>query len=66
MIGETYNNYKILEPLGEGGMARVYIAEDTRDGARVALKISRESVPFSRESAGWPAPLGWVSSSSII
>ena len=50
MIGETHNNYKILEPLGEGGMARVYIAEDVRDGARVALKVSRESVPFSRES----------------
>ncbi|MCH9030987.1 MAG: protein kinase [candidate division Zixibacteria bacterium] len=50
MIGETYNNYKIIEPLGEGGMARVYIAEDTRDGSRVALKVSRESVPFSRES----------------
>ena len=38
--------YVIRGFVGEGGMARVYLAEDTRSGERVALKILR------REQAG--------------
>lgn len=31
--------YEVLEPLGAGAMGRVYVARDTRDGSRHALKI---------------------------
>src|SRR6267142_6881788 len=32
MAGKTITHYKILAPLGAGGMGEVYLAEDTRVG----------------------------------
>jgi serine/threonine-protein kinase len=39
MIGTTISHYRVLGQIGEGGMGVVYVAEDTRFGRRVAIKI---------------------------
>jgi serine/threonine protein kinase/tetratricopeptide (TPR) repeat protein len=38
-VSQSINQYKIISPIGAGGMGEVYLAEDTRLKRRVALKF---------------------------
>ena len=37
--GDVLAHYRVLSPLGSGGMAQVYLAEDLRLGRQLALKV---------------------------
>lgn len=47
--GENFSHYRVISPIGSGGMGEVYLAEDTNLRRRVALKVLIESVSSNQE-----------------
>jgi serine/threonine protein kinase len=41
LIGQTIGAYVILEPIGDGGVANVYLAKSSKNGRLVALKLMK-------------------------
>ena len=50
MVGETLGSYRLLAPIGSGGMGVVYEAEDERLGRRAAVKVLLEEYSRHEEA----------------
>jgi serine/threonine protein kinase len=63
VAGDQLAHYEVIERLASGGMGEIYIAEDTRLGRRVALKVlpatSSPSTVSSPTAGSTSLPWSW-------
>lgn len=50
LSGQSIQNFKLIKPLGKGGMGQVYLAEDTTLKRRVAVKILHRNHSISSQA----------------
>lgn len=50
MIGKIISHYKIIEKISEGGMGKVYLAEDTKLKRKIALKFLPPHLTTDKEA----------------
>ena len=58
MAGKTLGHYKIIEPLGAGGMGEVYRARDTKLERDVAVKVLFEREAKRVDARAHSSPSG--------
>ena len=52
-MNQNIGHYRILRPLGKGGMGEVYLAQDTKLKREVAIKVLPASVRDDAERLKW-------------
>ena len=52
MLPTTLGHYKILRPIGAGGMGEVFLADDKKLGRKVALKVLAHALAADPERRG--------------
>ncbi|HEU4382652.1 MAG TPA: serine/threonine-protein kinase [Anaeromyxobacteraceae bacterium] len=52
LVGQTVGSFRVIRPLGRGGMGTVYLAEHPVIGSRVAIKFLHEAMASSAELVG--------------
>ncbi len=48
LIGRELDHYLLVEQIGQGGMATVYLANDTRNGDKLAIKVLSPTISGDR------------------